>query len=265
MDRMKNIYDGLLEYYDELFPGDEKCLNFILSQAENYKTGGQAAGFRPPRILEIGCAAGITALSLARQGMDLVGIDANETMIQSANRRNHEPKSNARFFCMDMLSSASYFPAGSFDVVLCLEDNLACLQELRVIRSFLEQIHGLLADQGIFICELINYDWVLDEQIEALPLITTARASYVQKYLRRPGDQLCLNSSVLAANGYPVFSEERPLYPLSSGELGEALDAAGFGEKQFYSDFEESPLERGSMRLIGVCCASRIKPSKIAD
>jgi 2-polyprenyl-3-methyl-5-hydroxy-6-metoxy-1,4-benzoquinol methylase len=262
---MRNIYDGLLEYYDELFPVDQRRLNFILSQAENYKNRGQAAGLRPPRILEIGCAAGITAMSLARQGMDLVGIDANETMIRSANRRNHEPKSNARFFCMDMLSSASYFPPGSFDMVLCLEDNLAYLEDPELIRSFLGRIHGLLADQGVFICELINYDWVLDEYVEALPLITTVRASYMQKYLRRPGGRLCLVSSVLAANGYPVFSEERPLYPLGSGELGEALDAAGFGEKRFYGDFEESPLERGSLRLIGVCCASRIKPSKTAD
>jgi SAM-dependent methyltransferase len=183
--------------------------------------------------------------------MDLVGIDANETMIRSANRRNHEPKSNARFFCMDILSSASYFPAGSFDMVLCLEDNLASLKDLQVIRSFLGQIHGLLADQGVFIFELINYDWILDEHIEALPLITTVRASYLQKYLRRPGGQLCLNSAVLAANGYPVFSEEKPLYPISSEELGEALDAAGFGEKLLYSDFEGSPLVRSSMRLIG--------------
>jgi SAM-dependent methyltransferase len=194
-------------------------------------------------------------MSLARQGMDLVGIDANEAMIRSANRRNHEPKSNARFFCMDMLSSASYFPSGSFDIVLCMEDNLAYLKELPVIRSFLGQIHGLLADQGIFIYELINYNWVMDEYVEALPLITTARVSYMQKYLRHPGGRLCLVSSVLAANGYPVFSEERPLYPLSSGELGEALDAAGFGARRFYSDFEESPLERGSLRLIGTASA----------
>ncbi|MDR2029296.1 MAG: class I SAM-dependent methyltransferase [Treponema sp.] len=250
---MKNTYDGLLEYYDELFPLDQKCTDFILSQAENYKNREQAAGPcpRPPRILEIGCAAGITALFLARQGMDLVGIDANEAMIRSANRRNHEPKSNARFFCMDMLSSPSYFPAGSFDMILCLEDNLAGLEDPGLIRSFLRQIHGLLADKGVFIFELINYDWVLDEYIEALPLITTVRASYIQKYLRRPGGRLCLNSSVLAANGYPVFSEEKPLYPIGSGELGDALDAAGFREKRFYSDFEESPLARGSMRLIG--------------
>jgi SAM-dependent methyltransferase len=183
--------------------------------------------------------------------MDLVGIDANEGLIRSAIRRNHEPKSNARFFCMDMLSSASYFPVGSFDMVLCLEDNLASLNDLQVIRSFLGRIHGLLTDQGIFIFELINYDWVLDEYVEALPRITTVRASYIQKYLRRPGGQLCLNSSVLAANGYPVFSEEKPLYPISSGELGEALDAAGFAEKRFYSDFEGGPLTRSSMRLIG--------------
>jgi SAM-dependent methyltransferase len=251
------MYDGLLEYYDELFPVDPKCAAFILSLAENYKRGGQNADpcFRPPRLLEIGCAAGITALYLARHGMDLVGIDANEVMIRSANRRNHEPKSNARFFCMDMLKSASYFPAGSFDMVLCMEDNLACLNDPEAIRSFLRQIHGLLADKGVFIFELINYDWVLDEHIEALPPIKTVRVSYIQKYIHGPGGRLSLKSSVLAANGYPVFSEEKPLYPISAGELEKALGAAGFGEKRFYSDFEGSPWERSSMRLIGTALA----------
>jgi 2-polyprenyl-3-methyl-5-hydroxy-6-metoxy-1,4-benzoquinol methylase len=254
---MKNTYDGLLEYYDELFPVDPKCVEFILSRVKNYKGEGQTAdtGIRPPRLLDIGCAAGITALSLAQHGMDVVGIDANEVMIRSANRRNHEPKSNARFFCMDMLSSASYFPAGSFDMILCMEDTLASLKDTPVIRSFLRQVHGLLANQGIFIFELINYDWVLDEHIEALPPIRTVRVSYIQRYIRGPDDRLCLNSSVLAANGYPVFSDEKPLYPINAGELAEALDAAGFGERQFYSDFEESPLERGSMCLIGTALA----------
>jgi 2-polyprenyl-3-methyl-5-hydroxy-6-metoxy-1,4-benzoquinol methylase len=248
---MKHRYDGLLEYYDELFPVDQKGIDFILSLAENYKTGDQAAGSRPPRILEIGCAAGITALSLARQGMDLVGIDANEAMIRSANRRNHEPKSNARFFCMDMLSSASYFPAGSFDMVLCMEDNLACLQDMAAVRSFLRQVHSRLAKKGVFIFEFINYDWILDAHIEELPRIATARVSYIQKYTRGPEGRLYLNSAVLAANGYPVFSEEKPLYPISTGELEEALAAAGFGEKRFYSDFDESPPEQSSLCLIG--------------
>jgi SAM-dependent methyltransferase len=183
--------------------------------------------------------------------MDLVGIDAREAMIRSANRRNHEPKSNARFFCMDMLSSASYFPAGSFDMVLCMEDNLASLPDMPSIRSFLRQVHSRLAKKGVFIFELINYDWILDARVEELPPITTVRASYVQKYVRGPEGRLSLNSAVLAANGYPVFSEERPLYPISVGEAEEALTAAGFGEKHFYSDFEGNPPEQSSLRLIG--------------
>jgi hypothetical protein len=132
-----------------------------------------------------------------------------------------------------------------------MEDNLACLQDMPSIRSFLRQVHSRLAKKGVFIFELINYDWILDAHIEELPLITTVRVSYIQKYVRGPEGRLSLNSAALASNGYPVFSEERPLYPISAGELEEALDAAGFGEKRFYSDFEGNPPERSSLRLIG--------------
>ncbi|MDR2078417.1 MAG: methyltransferase domain-containing protein, partial [Treponema sp.] len=95
---MIDSYDDLLEYYDELFPVEKKRIDFIESLAA-LKSGGSES--RPLRVLDIGCATGSTALHLARRGMDLVGIDCNETMIQSANRRTHDPKSNARFFCMD--------------------------------------------------------------------------------------------------------------------------------------------------------------------
>ena len=76
---MKNSYDDLLEYYDELFPVEKKRIDFIES----------LSGLKSLRVLDMGCATGATALYLARRGMDLVGIDCNETMIQSANRRNH--------------------------------------------------------------------------------------------------------------------------------------------------------------------------------
>ncbi len=45
------------------------------------------AGLAPRSVLDAGCGSGRVAIELARRGIDVVGVDADESMIDSARRR----------------------------------------------------------------------------------------------------------------------------------------------------------------------------------
>ncbi|AEF84223.1 putative methyltransferase type 11 [Treponema primitia ZAS-2] len=242
---MKNRYEDLLEYYDELFPVEKKRMEFIEFLTKNLDPS------RPFRVLDIGCATGTTALYLARQGMDLVGIDVNETMIQSANRRNREPKSNARFFCMDMRACRSYFPAASFDMILCLGNSLACLNSKGEIDSLFRQVRELLVQDGVFVFELLNYDRIVVGKSGEIPPKETVRVNLTQRYNTIPDGHIRLSTAVLSLNGYPVFSEDTLLYPVGSRELSSLLRNAPLSGEPFYRDFDKNPLSREAVTLVG--------------
>lgn len=243
------MYSNLLEYYDELFPVEKTRLDFIESTAAHYQ---KEKGVRNiVKVLDLGCATGTTAIQLMRRGMDLVGIDNNDQMIQSASRRNPEPKTNARFFLMDMTKIDKYFSKDCFDIVLCLGNTMVHLKELEEIEGLIKAVHTVLKPGGMFIFQLINYEMILSEHVVCLPIIETTRSSFVRKYTCTSQKNIIFDASVLSSNGQTVFSDSVNLYPLGSKELMKMLNSSGFKNEAFYSDFDKSPLGKSSLALVG--------------
>ncbi|MDR2900331.1 MAG: class I SAM-dependent methyltransferase [Treponema sp.] len=205
-----------------------------------------------PKVLDLGCATGTTAIQLMRRGMDVVGIDNNAQMIQSAARRNPEPKTHARFFLMDVSDAHKYLPKNSFDIVICLGNTLPHLNSLESIENLITSVHGLLKTGGVFIFQLINYDMILSEHLESLPTIETTRSSFVRRYTINSEENITFEASVLASKGQTVFTESVSLYPLKSKDLLKALSASGFTNEMLYSDFDKSPLEESSLAIVGI-------------
>jgi 2-polyprenyl-3-methyl-5-hydroxy-6-metoxy-1,4-benzoquinol methylase len=242
------LYSNLLEYYDELFPVETTRLDFIESTAAYYQ---KERNIDMPKILDLGCATGTTAIQLMRRGMDIVGIDNNAQMIQSASRRNPEPKTHARFFLMDMSEMGKYFPKTSFDVVLCLGNTLAHLDSIEKIETLIKTVNSILNPGGVFIFQLINYDMILSEQLDSLPTIETTRSSFIRNYTINNDKTITFDASVVSSKGQTVFEESISLYPIKSKELLTILNESGFNNEMFYNDFDKSPLESSSLSIVG--------------
>jgi 2-polyprenyl-3-methyl-5-hydroxy-6-metoxy-1,4-benzoquinol methylase len=224
-------------------------LDFIDSTAAYYQKEQNMQD--TPKVLDLGCATGSTAIQLMRRGMDVVGIDSNSQMIQSASRRNPEPKVNARFFVMDMTAIGKYLPKNSFDIALCLGNTMVHLNSIQKIEEFIKSVHSVLKPGGIFIFQLINYDMILSENLEFLPTIETTRSSFIRKYTINSDQNINFEASLLSSKGQPVFEESVPLYPLKSKDLLNLLSTSGFSNEMFYSDFDKSPLEASSLSIVG--------------
>jgi SAM-dependent methyltransferase len=235
----------LLEYYDELFPVDRSAVNFIQTLAKRYTPAG------PVKVLELGCATGTVLLQLAQQGMDVIGIDSREALIQSANRRNHEPKSSARFFFMPLLECQSYFPPESFHIVICLGDILARIGGREDISRLLRQVCRLLCPKGTVVFQLINYDRIIRERISSLPVIKTGRARLTRQYIPTENGLLLYTSSIYSLAEVLVYSRDEMLYPLTSAVLTDLLEKAGLTPGERFADFDRNPPDSRSLVLAG--------------
>jgi SAM-dependent methyltransferase len=240
---MEQKYEDLLEYYQELFPVEESRVDFIEALAREIPAD------HVPRLLELGCSAGTTALALARRGLELTGIDRSEDLIRSASRRGKG--NNPRFFCMDMRDCHTYFPSASFDMILCLGDSLAYLDSQDEARTLFRHIYELLVPGGIFIFELVNYDKVLQGALKELPLLASPRVRYTRSYGKLFNSRIRYTASLRAFNGYPLFIEEHLLYPLRQSELAELLGETCFSGSALYQDFAKTPLCGESLKLVG--------------
>jgi SAM-dependent methyltransferase len=257
---MQEQEDRLLEYYDELFPVNKGIAEFIKALSGQYLSSG------PVKALDISCAIGTAALQLARQGLDIIGIDSSEAMVQSANRRNHEPKSNVRFFCMGLKEIEAYFPPESFHILICLGDLLVKIGSLEEIRRLLQQLNRLLCAGGTLVFQLTNYDRIMRERIKALPDhstepckgegsplldIKTGRARMTRQFTPAGDGLLCCTTSIFSLAGIPVYSQSDLLYPISPDDLSGLLAQTGFTPETFFGDFDQSPLDEASLQFAG--------------
>lgn len=245
---VEQFYENLLEYYDDLFPLDRERIACIQKEVPIRHPDGS-----PAYILDVGCASGTTALALLKAGYLVTGIDLNRAMIQSANRRNPEPKTNGHFFIMDMLEIDRYLPHQHFDGILCLGNTLVHLRDSGQILEFFTKVLQLLRPQtGIFLFQVLNYDRILDRKEYKLPELASSRCRFVRTYTPLSDGRLEFRGELFASTGNKVFSEQTVLYPARPALLDDLLRKAGFTEVTFYSSYARAPFDSSSLVLVGV-------------
>jgi len=131
----------------------------------------------PCKALEIGCGTGDNAIWLSQHGFQVVGMDASEIAIEKAREKAAQTNVTCAFVVLDVLKShVEGAPFGfAFD--------RGCFHTMRSSKDrhrFAEQVHGLLADGGLWL-SLIGS---ADEQLTEGPPKRTARdiVSAVEPY-----------------------------------------------------------------------------------
>jgi SAM-dependent methyltransferase len=94
--------------------GDEYDASYERRAAAGENVHGEAdfvMRFSPASVLDAGCGTGRIARELARRGVDVVGVDLDDTMLSTARRKAPE----LTWHCADL---ASIDLGGTFDVIL---------------------------------------------------------------------------------------------------------------------------------------------------
>jgi glycine/sarcosine N-methyltransferase len=228
-DTQNVFYSSISKHYHEIFPYNPVQLKFV------EKNCGGLAG---KRILDIGCATGELAFQLANAGAEVTGIDLNDDLLQQAESEKHHPR--LTFQKGDMLKLAEDFKGQQFDAVLCFGNTLVHLPSAGHVKAMLDGVRQVLKSGGLFLLQILNYDYILSEPVTELPVIETENIKFIRKYSSDPDSQLIeFKTELHLKKDGKVISNKTPLLPLKSNELVDLLEESAFENNSLYSNFKE--------------------------
>lgn len=253
--KRRSFYKPIAAYYEEIFPLKEPKISFIRSFLKK----------EPFKILDIGCATGQLAMALAGEGHEVAGIDLDRVMIERAKKDAAEHGLKVDFMVMNMMDINTHFNANSFDMVLCLGNTMVHLESLEEIGRFIKKVYNLLKKQGEFIVQVVNYDAVLGKGIKELPIIDTEHVRFERRYVNdKTAHKIRFCSRLIVKETMESVENEVFLYPLTKGELVPLLKDAGFGEMDYYGNFQKEAHTTDSPALIAAA-RSNIFAVKMAE
>lgn len=242
-DKQNQFYSSISKYYSEIFPYNPLQLNFVK----------QCVGeFNKKVILDIGSATGELAFQLANAGAAVVGIDLNDDLLARAiANKVHE---NLKFQQGNMLELNKDFGAERFDSVLCFGNTLVHLANEEQVLQMLEATKAVLKPDGQLLLQILNYDYIVGEQVASLPLIDTDNIKFIRKYKFQPGSKSIRFQTDLEIKAErKTVSNDTALLALKSAELVYLLETSGFKNIQLYSNFKQGVFGGKHIPLIISC------------
>ena len=237
-----NFYQELSRYYDEVFAVDDNEMSFIAGLLRDKK-----------RILDIGCGTGNKTVHFSTQHNNISGIDLDEGMIAKAKAANTH--SNIHYDVVNMLDIDTTFAGVQFDGILCLGNTLVHLPSTDAIQEVLHKVHGLLSANGIFILQILNYDRIIADKVEELPVIDTPNTRFLRRYSWKQGKMHFVTTLEIKKTGQALHNDII-LYPLCKQELANMLDTAGFVKIDYFGSYQGAAYQNDSFVNIAVCAKS---------
>ena len=141
-------FGDLAPHYDELM--DSVPYEFW---AEYVTTLFHFASHQPHKLLDCACGTGNLSFELAKQGLEVVGVDLSDLMIAEAKAKSAGVHFDlkARFARADL---ADFDLTESFDSATCLYDSLNYILDADKLQSAFGQIADHLCEGGVFVFDL---------------------------------------------------------------------------------------------------------------
>ena len=235
------FYSSIAKYYNQIFPLNESQINFVQSSVN------PLAG---KNILDVGCSTGQLAKRLAGLGAQATGVDLNSDMIELAQKENQEP--GLTFMQTNMLELDAHFSEASLDAILCFGNTLVHLDSIDEVAHFLKLVGKILKPGGKFLLQILNYDYVLDQKVEELPLIDGPNVSFLRKYdlPAQENEKIIFNTELVIKRSRESLFHASRLLPLRKNDLHSLLEHYNFGHTRYFADFDKKPFKENHLPLV---------------
>ena len=200
-----------------------------------YKEILDLEGCRPRTAVDLACGTGSVALLLAREGMQVIGVDLSQEMLCVASQKAQELENSPLFVCQDL--SRLWLPRG-VDLAVCALDSLDYITDPAACAEAIRRVYRVLNPGGIFI-----FDVNTPEKLRAMD---------GQVFLDEDDDVYCVwrgsfdKESNICSYGMDLFQrrgevwdrsfEEHCEYAYSEQQLRGFLKSAGFTGIRVYAD-----------------------------
>ncbi|MDA3880008.1 MAG: class I SAM-dependent methyltransferase [Prolixibacteraceae bacterium] len=232
-----NFYQSIHQYYDHIFPLNKQQVVFTKEELQ-----------APGEILDIGCGTGNLAIALANEGFDVDAIDLDESMIETADKKSNG--NNPRFSAIDMLEIASVFNADNFDAITCFGNTLVHLTDNARVQHFFNSVYTLLKPGGKFLFQVLNYETILRNKPDNLPLIDNDIVRFDRKYEYSESGFINFKTSLTVKTSEATLNNEVQLNPLTKMQLEEMLQISHFKNIEFFGNFNHGVLSDDSLPLV---------------
>ncbi|HHW06288.1 MAG TPA: class I SAM-dependent methyltransferase [Clostridia bacterium] len=226
------FYTALGRYYDQVFPLGEAQLAFLTKYMD-----------KPGPVADLACGTGTYAQALAERGYRVVAVDLDGEMARQAVEKTQGLP--VKVLQGDMREAAVLLKdEAPYTGVFCIGNSIVHLNSHREIAALCRDVYGLLKPGGVFIIQIVNYDWVLQEGVTELPTIKREEVTFARKYLyRRPGEPIEFRGELTFCQDgrSETVVNSVTLLPLLAGELEKMLREAGFNAVDLFGGFHEVP------------------------
>lgn len=192
-------------------------------------------GVTPRTAVDLACGTGSVAILLAREGLQVTGVDFSEEMLCVAQQKAIELDRPPLFVCQSL--QELHLPKG-VDMAVCVLDSLDYITDPADCREAVRRVYRALNPGGIFI-----FDVNTPQKLQAMD---------GQVFLDEDEDVYCVwrgafdRQSNICSYGMDLFQrqgnvwhrsfEEHQEYAYSREQLTEYLKAAGFCRIRVYGD-----------------------------
>ena len=234
------LYDRFASAYDLMIDWDARLAN----EAPFFEWVFSRSDAR--RVVDVACGTGRHAAMFASWGLDVVGLDASEAMVEAARRRNP----GSRFEVADFLSAPRAAP-GPFDVVFCIGNSLPHLTSPAEVQQALEGFASMLRPGGALVVQNRNVDRMYAKGERLLgPSARTADGVeyvFVRLYDLEP-ERMRLTIVTLAreADTWSAAADSTVLIPLFAKSLLPMVERAGFAQVDTYGAYDRQQYEPAS-------------------
>ena len=205
-------------------------------------------GLRPRTAVDLACGTGSVTAILAKQGLDVTGVDQSEEMLTVAMEKVMDLEKPPRFICQSL--QELFLPRG-VDLAVCALDSLDYITDPADCAQAIRRIYKALNPGGIFI-----FDVNTPEKLRAMD---------GQVFLDEDDDVYCVwrgefdDETNICSYGMDLFQrrgevwersfEEHREYAYSRDQLTDYLKAAGFTHIRVYADRLFEPPREGEQRI----------------
>ena len=215
-------------------------------------------GLRPRTAVDLACGTGSVTAILARQGLEVTGVDLSEEMLTVAMEKVMDMEHPPRFVCQPLQELR--LPRG-VDLAVCALDSLDYITDPDDCKEAIRRVYRALNPGGIFI-----FDVNTPEKLRAMD---------GQVFLDEDDDVYCVwrgefdGETNICSYGMDLFQrrgevwersfEEHREYAYSREQLTEYLKTAGFTHIRVYADRKFEAPGEGEQRIYFKARKGKIK------
>ena len=239
-----------MDCYENLAVSYDRLTNDVDYEAtvEFYNAILERENMRPRTAVDLACGTGSVTAILARQGLNVIGMDMSEEMLTVAMEKVMDLEQPPRFICQKL--QQLHLPRG-VDMAVCALDSLDYITDPNDCAEAIRRVYKVLNPGGIFI-----FDVNTPEKLRAMD---------GQVFLDEDDDVYCVwrgefdEETNICSYGMDLFQrrgelwersfEEHREYAYSREQLTAFLKSAGFTHIEVYADRRfEAPAE-GEQRI----------------